>query len=148
MCNGFTYSPELPRPPLCCIYFDSYSFKPIILLNRVNFLSGRRYSWYTRNCVFPLLALLPPVGVAFATSSIEFLVGVTGSYAGAGIQYIVPAFLVYFSRKTVKSAVGVAAVNHHESWFKHTFWVVFVNCWAIGCVVIVTWNHIANAVAK
>jgi len=32
------------------------------------------------------LALVPPVGVAFATNSLEFLVGITGSYAGAGIQ--------------------------------------------------------------
>jgi hypothetical protein len=44
------------------------------------------YSWFTRSCVFPLLALLPPVGVAFATNSLEFLVGITGSYAGTGIQ--------------------------------------------------------------
>ena len=109
---------------------------------------GRRYSWYTRNCLFPLLALIPPVGVAFTTSSIEFLVGITGSYAGAGIQYVVPAFLVYYSRKTTKGAIGVAAVNHHESWFRSTFWVIFVNCWAIGCVVLVTWNHIANAVSN
>jgi hypothetical protein len=33
-----------------------------------------------------MLALVPPVGVAFATNSLEFLVGITGSYAGAGIQ--------------------------------------------------------------
>ena len=45
---------------------------------------GRMYSWCTRQVVFPLLALVPPIGVAFATNSLEFLVGITGSYAGAG----------------------------------------------------------------
>jgi hypothetical protein len=40
------------------------------------------YSWCTRKCIFPLMALLPPVGVAYATNSLEFLVGITGSYAG------------------------------------------------------------------
>ena len=66
------------------------------------FFSGRMYSWCTRSCLFPLLALVPPVGVAFATNSLELLVGITGSYAGAGIQYIVPAFLVFFARKTTR----------------------------------------------
>jgi hypothetical protein len=77
---------------------------------------GRRYSWWTRSCLFPLLALIPPVGVAFLTNSLEFLVGITGSYAGAGIQYIVPAFLVHLSRRTTRPAVGVGVVNPHESW--------------------------------
>ena len=123
------------------------------------------YSYCTRKFIFPCLALLPPVAVAFATNNLEFLVGITGSYAGkskkyfykhsakmryfalgAGIQYIVPAFLVYLSRKKTKQAIGVGVVNQHQSIFKSTFWIFFVNLWAIGSVVLVTWNHIATAV--
>lgn len=109
---------------------------------------GRRYSWWTRNCLFPILALVPPVGVAFATNSLEFLVGITGSYAGAGIQYIVPAFLAYYSRKKTQTAIGIGVVNQHSSWFRSTLWIVFVQAWAIGCIALVTWNHIATAVKK
>ncbi len=108
--------------------------------------AGRMYSWFTRHVVFPLLALIPPIGVAFATNSLEFLVGITGSYAGAGIQYVVPAFLVFFSRRATRRAIGVGVRNHHGSWFKSTLWVIFVNMWALGCIVLVTWNHIAQAV--
>ena len=104
------------------------------------------YSWGTRSCLFPLLALAPPIGVAFVTHSLEFLVGITGSYAGAGIQYIVPAFLVYYSRRVTRAAIGPGVTNDHRSWFRATTWVVFVNLWAVGCVVLVTWNHIADAV--
>jgi hypothetical protein len=43
-----------------------------------------------------MLALVPPVGVAFATNSLEFLVGITGSYAGAGIQVKTATRLDYF----------------------------------------------------
>ena len=50
---------------------------------------GRRYSYWTRTLLFPLLALGPPTAVAMTTHSLEFLVGITGSYAGAGIQYVV-----------------------------------------------------------
>ena len=59
-------------------------------------------------------------------NSLEFLVGITGSYAGAGIQYVVPAFLVYFGRKVTHKTVGVGVKNQHESWFKSTAWIVFV----------------------
>ena len=107
---------------------------------------GRMYSWCTRQVVFPLLALVPPIGVAFATNSLEFLVGITGSYAGAGIQYVVPAFLAYTSRQATTEAIGVGVRNHHRSWFQSTIWVIFVNLWAIGCIILVTWNHIAQAV--
>ena len=50
------------------------------------------YSYWMRTVVFPLV---PPTCVAMTTHSLEFLVGITWSYAGAGIQYIVAAALVY-----------------------------------------------------
>jgi len=84
--------------------------------------------------------------VALITNNLEFLVGVTGSYSGAGIQYIVPGFLAYFSRKKTQAAIGVGIVNEHSSWFRSTTWIAFVQIWAIGCVVVVTYNHIASAV--
>jgi len=108
---------------------------------------GRMYSWCTRQCIFPLLALVPPISVALVTNSLEFLVGITGSYAGAGIQYVVPAFLVYFGRKVTHKAIGVGVKNQHESWFKSTGWIIFVQVWAAGCVVLVTWNHIATSIS-
>ncbi len=118
----------------------------VVEVSILNLFTGRMYSWVTRQVVFPLLALIPPVGVAFATNSLEFLVGITGSYAGAGIQYVFPAFLVFCSRRATKSAIGVGVRNRHKSWFKSTLWVIFVNMWALGCVILVTWNHIAQAV--
>merc|ERR1719350_1683714 len=65
---------------------------PIIAITLSNNLKalflteGRMYSYWTRTVVFPLLSLVPPTCVAMATHSLEFLVGITGSYAGAGIQ--------------------------------------------------------------
>ena len=78
---------------------------PIIAITLSNNLKalflteGRRYSWLTRVALFPLLSLVPPTCVAMATHSLEFLVGITGSYAGTGIQYVVPALLVYHARQ-------------------------------------------------
>ena len=54
---------------------------PIIAITLSNNLKamflteGRRYSYFTRRFLFPLLALGPPTAVAMATHSLEFLVG-------------------------------------------------------------------------
>jgi len=126
---------------------------PIIAITLSNNLKslfltdGRRYSYWTRKALFPLLALVPPTVIAMATHSLEFLVGITGSYAGAGIQYVVPAALVYQSRLQAGSALGVGVTNHYKSPFRHTMWVVFVQLWAVTCIVFVTWNHISDALS-
>ena len=53
---------------------------------------------------------------------------------------------MYYGRKTTVSAIGVGVRNQHSSIFKSNLWVWFVNLWAFGCVVLVTWNHISNAI--
>jgi len=124
---------------------------PIIAITLSNNLKalflteGRRYSYWTRSFLFPLLALLPPTMVAMATHSLEFLVGLTGSYAGAGIQYVVPAALVYHARQQTTQAIGVGVRNQHRSPFSSVYWVWFVQAWAATCIVLVTWNHCSDA---
>ena len=89
-------------------------------------------------------------------------VGITGSYAGAGIQYVVPAALVHQARRQARAAIGVGVTNQHRwghggwSWwcsppptrrspFSSERWVWFVQAWAATSVVLVTWNHCSAA---
>ena len=102
----------------------------------------RPYTFVVDRIVFPLLALLPPMGVSLATNQVEFLVGITGSYAGAGIQYIIPALLVYLARKQTASLFPER--NQHASPFKGMIWIGFVCVWAILCIGFVTVNHILS----
>ncbi|XP_042585751.1 transmembrane protein 104 [Cyprinus carpio] len=101
---------------------------------------GGTYPWVVDRIVFPLITLVPPIIVAFCTHDLEALVGITGAYAGTGIQYIIPAFLVYFSRRHLEPVLGRDAVNKHRSPFHHTFWVWFVILWATFCLMFVTAN--------
>ncbi|CAL8302258.1 unnamed protein product [Merluccius merluccius] len=106
---------------------------------------GGTYPWVVDRVVFPLITLVPPVLVAFGTHNLESLVGVTGAYAGTGIQYIIPALLVHLSRRPVPEAAATGrrdAVNKHRSPFRHAFWVWFVVAWAAFCLVFVTANII------
>ncbi|KAL6102432.1 tmem104 [Pungitius sinensis] len=108
---------------------------------------GGTYPWVVDRVAFPLITLVPPIVVAFCTHNLESLVGITGSYAGTGIQYVVPACLVLCSRRHLEPAAAGAA-NKHRSPFGHAFWVWFVLVWAASCLIFVTANIILTDVQK
>ncbi|ETV77984.1 hypothetical protein, variant [Aphanomyces astaci] len=57
--------------------------------------------------MFGLLAIVPPLVIAFFTEDVGMLVGVTGAYAGLAIQWVIPASFVYCLRQRLAD-VGVA----------------------------------------
>lgn len=109
---------------------------------------GAPYPWLVDRVFFPLLTLAPPILVAFFTHNLESLVGITGAYAGTGIQYVTPACLVYYGRRHLEPVVGRDAVNKHRSPFGHVAWVWFVLLWAVSCLVFVTVNIVLSQTRK
>lgn len=99
---------------------------------------GRHYPFLVNRIVFPLLVLIPPVGVALATNEVGVLVGITGSYAGAAIQYFVPISLVFFARRTISKTFGATLHHNAMSPFKHVAWLIVITVWALACVAFVT----------
>ncbi|CAF0706838.1 unnamed protein product [Brachionus calyciflorus] len=59
---------------------------------------GNNKSYFT-SIGLPLITLVPPLLISLITHDLQLLVGITGSYAGVAIQYIIPSCLVYFGRK-------------------------------------------------
>lgn len=110
-------------------------------LKNLFYRQNQPYHWFVDRIVFPLGTILPPIVVAFATHNLQELVGVTGSYAGTGVQYVIPAALVYYGRKTLRAETGFYE-NKHCSPFRQNFWVIFVMVWSVICVALVTANHI------
>lgn len=102
---------------------------------------GRPYPWVVDRIVFPLSTITLPIIVAFITQNLEILVGVTGSYAGTGVQYVIPACLAYFGKKQLTEMTG-RYDNKHKSPFGWSLWIVFVIGWAFVCIGLVTVNHI------
>ncbi|ETV98670.1 hypothetical protein, variant [Aphanomyces invadans] len=49
--------------------------------------------------LFALLAIVPPLVIAFFTEDVGMLVGITGAYAGLAIQWVIPASFVYCLRQ-------------------------------------------------
>lgn len=68
-----------------------------------------------------------------------------GSYAGAGVQYVIPALLVYYSRKALVQEFGSNTVrNSFASPFKHVAFIIFILLWTVACIAFVTYNHIVS----
>lgn len=100
------------------------------------------YNFFLRRLLFPLLAVLPPLFITYFTESITSLVGFTGSYAGTGIQYLLPIFLVFFARRTCSDLLGGGIVNNYKSPFVSNWWLGGVLVWSIGCMALVTVNFL------
>lgn len=96
------------------------------------------YNFFLRRVFFPLLAILPPIVVCFFTESVISLVGFTGCYAGTGIQYLIPIFLVFAARRVCENMIGRGIVNDFRSPFKGNFWLLVIFSWTLGCLVLVT----------
>merc|ERR1712235_142412 len=101
---------------------SSFPIITVTLRNNLKSLFGRENdtSLFSR-LFFPILAMAPPVTLAAFTDDLETLVGITGSYAGAFIQYVIPVALVYCSRRVIKTVFGDLTNKHR---LKESFYFV------------------------
>ncbi|CAI8024648.1 Transmembrane protein 104 [Geodia barretti] len=87
--------------------------------------------------VFPLLAIIPPILIAFATRNVEALVSVTGSFPGVGVQYIIPLTLAIAGRNVIMKEFSTYD-NKHKSKFSNVPVFIFVSVWtAVSFVLII-----------
>lgn len=116
------------------------NLKPLFL--DVNMIE--RYNFVLRRLTFPTLAVVPPIIIACFTHNVGSLVEITGSFGGAAIQYVIPAFLVLAARRHCSRNIGSIAGNKYASPFKGTIWVVIVLIWSLTCVILVTVNLLSS----
>ena len=90
--------------------------------------------------------MAPPVTLAAFTDDLETLVGITGSYAGAFIQYVIPVALVYCSRKHVKRVFGdvFLSSNRHMLSFNNLYTQIVLCVWTAVAISFVTYNQIVK----
>lgn len=96
--------------------------------------------------VVSLAASLLPIFIALVTQSVDKLVTFTGSYAGLGIQLVIPALLAYRSRIVIANTFGRYTVNPYRSFFSHTIWIYAILFFSFAFLCMVTFNHINNYV--
>ena len=84
---------------------------------------------------FPLLSLLPPTVLAFATQQDSLLVSITGSFPGVGVQYLIPVSLVIMARYKIRKYTVYR--NPHRSPFSRLLFLVLVVAWSVLSVVLI-----------
>lgn len=115
------------------VFTLSTNFPIISITLKNNLRTLFNYESDFTNIVYTLLAILPPFLVSVFVSDVQFLVNFTGSFAGAGIQYVIPAFLVYKARQCVNST----SLNPYASPFKGDFWIFLVLLWTFLSICLV-----------
>jgi len=100
-----------------------------------------------RHIIFALAVVIPPFAIAYATRDVLLLVSITGSYAGLGIMWVIPAFLVMYSRKKLH-LLNPALKNPHQSIFHHQLWIWLIFILSTAAVTLITFNHIYDHVHK
>lgn len=96
------------------------------------------YNFVSRKLVFPILAIVPPMLLTYFLEDISILIEFTGSYAGTGIQYLMPTFLVVSARRYCVGLLGLGVVNKYKSPFSHIAWAIFVLLWSVMCIILVS----------
>ncbi|CAI5717497.1 unnamed protein product [Peronospora destructor] len=106
--------------------------------------------------MYALVALLPPLVVAIFTEDVSMLVSFTGAYAGLGIQWIVPTFLVFCLRRRLvvewnqmhpmpmicpDSVASCGNTNRFASPFKHNAWLYVVLGLSLLSIGLITVTH-------
>lgn len=96
----------------------------------------KEFSFVINRFGFPLLALVPAILIAFATTNIEALVSVTGSFPGVGVQYIIPVTLVIAAKFVIQKEFNYYGNKHHSP-FSHLFFFIFVGAWTVVSIILI-----------
>uniref|UniRef100_A0A8C0J5M1 Amino acid transporter transmembrane domain-containing protein n=1 Tax=Chelonoidis abingdonii TaxID=106734 RepID=A0A8C0J5M1_CHEAB len=100
--------------------------------------------WAVERLLCPLLAIIPPTVIAVVTENIEVIVGITGSYAAATIQFIIPPLLVHYSRTDTQEKFGPSVRIKYASPFQHKVWIILAIIFAVFTITTVTILYITH----
>ena len=108
-------------------------------------IKDKPFPWLIDRVLFPIVAIAPPIVIAFATENVEFLVSITGSFPGIGVQYVIPATLAFAGRYLIKRKFGKYD-NAHKSPFGHVVFFIGILIWTVVSVCLVIADDVIKIV--
>lgn len=97
----------------------------------------REFHFLINRIGFPILALVPAILIAFATTNVEALVSVTGSFPGVGVQYVIPVTLAIAAKYVIQKEFKKTYTNKYRSPFSYLGFFIFVGVWTILSVILI-----------
>lgn len=95
---------------------------------------------------FPLLALIPAFAIACGTQNVQILVSITGAFPGIGVQYVIPATLVFAGKHMVSNRLKLGYKNKHRSPFSYTAFLIVIIVWTVVCVGVIIADDVIKIV--
>ena len=96
--------------------------------------------------LFPTVAVLPSLAIAFSAMRIEVLVSITGGFPGIWLQYMIPASLAFAGKFVITRKLKVEYKNKHKSPFSHVVFLVFVIIWTVTSMILVIADDIMSII--
>ena len=97
----------------------------------------RDFHFLVTHMLFPLLAVCPPIIIAFFTENVEALVSITGSYPGVGVQYVIPVTLAIAAKTVIQKEFSINYDNKHRSRFSYWPIFIFVGVWTVVSFILI-----------
>ncbi|VDM47720.1 unnamed protein product [Toxocara canis] len=101
-------------------------------------IRSTRHRW--RQAAITAAVIVLPALIALATDNVLLLASLTGSYPGAGVQFVIPSLLVVYARRYSKRELGTAVPLSASSPFRGTIWPWLMFLWAALTIFMVTLN--------
>ena len=105
-----------------------------------------KFPWLVDKLLFPILALIPPLAIAYGTSQVELLVSITGSFPGIGVQYVIPVTLAFAGKYIITRKLNIKYENKYKSPFSYIAFLVFVLLWTGISVILIVVDDIIKIV--
>ena len=99
-------------------------------------LRGANFPFVVDHIFFPLLTIIPPFAIAYATQQTDVLVSVTGSFPGVCVQYLIPVSLAFMGHSKLKKKYG-CYLNKHKSPLSHYVFLIAVLVWSAVSFVLI-----------
>ena len=106
------------------------------------------FHWSINRFIFPLLALIPPIAIAFGTYRVDLLVSITGSYPGIGVQYVIPATLALAGKYVITKKMGLKYENRYKSPFSYVVFFVVIFLWTIVSIGLIITENVFEITKK
>ena len=90
------------------------------------YIGDKPFPFLLEVLLFPTVAILPPLAIAFGTTSIEVLMSITGGFPGIWLQYMIPTSLAFAGKYIITLKLKLEYKNKDKSPLSHMVFLGFV----------------------
>ena len=92
--------------------------------------------------LIPSVVIIVPLGVAFSTANVDFLLSITGGIFGVWVQYLISTVLLFAGKRFLTKKYKGKYENKYKSPFSHIFFLFFIIAWTTVSAILVTIGYI------